>query len=188
MVSVNLGNSGNTPPRKQSQSDDFLFMPWTVLYDDRERAGGWRFTGLVGDSRDKYRPIVVPQRETHLKTADYTIDGCPVFIERKSQEDFLSTISHGHERFRDEHARMFEIMRSGGKCFVIVESDYGKIMDELRAGMGRVHPNAVAGAVSSLSVEFGVPWLFGGSRRGAEELAFRVLRDAWDHFNESVLI
>lgn len=163
-----------------------LFLPFEILRDHREREGGWNFAGITGDSKDKYRPLIVRQREVTLKTADYTIDDCPVFVERKSVSDFLSTITHGHANFRKEHERFAEIIAAGGSCCVVIEGEYGQIMDELESGASarNIHPASVRGAVSKMPQEFRVPWHFAGSRRRAEEMAFWILRNEWQRRNE----
>lgn len=184
MVQVSLAGTGAPVPAVIASGVQLepLFLPFKILYDDRERQAGWRFTGLRGNSADKYRPLVFAQAETHLITADYTIEGCPVFVERKSLGDFISTVTHGHDNFRKEHERMLAINAAGGACAVVIEASYEQIMDELESGTsGRnVHPASVRGAVASMPQEFGVPWHFAGSRRRAEELAFWILRREWE--------
>lgn len=162
-----------------------LFLPWTLLIDHREREGGWRFQGITGDSKDKYRPLVIKQQECTLKTADYTIEDCPVFVERKSVSDFISTVTHGHENFRKEHFRMQEIIAAGGSCCVIIEGEYNAIIDELESGTSprNVHPASIRGAVTKMPMEFGVPWYFAGTRRRAEELCFWILRSEYQRRN-----
>ena len=170
--------SDSTPRRKKSAaSDEPLVVPFTVLIDHRERAGGWTFQGLVGDSRQKNRPLVVPTREIHMVTADYTVEGHDVYVERKSQSDFLGSISGGHDNLEAEFERMKIIVDAGGHCCMIVESSLDKIVDELEspACMRRVTPAAVVGVVASWPMRFGVPIHFAGTRRLAEILAFRVL-------------
>jgi DNA excision repair protein ERCC-4 len=169
-------------------SGDPLVLQFTVLIDRQERAGGWRFSGITGDSRDKYRPLVVPTREEHLRTADYTVEGVPIFIERKSVEDFLSTIIHGRERFEREHERMVEIERAGGSCAVVIEGEYDAIMSELESGSSArgIHPSSVEGTIASFERKYGIPWVFAGNRRRAELLAFRMLRQAWAEQQEAL--
>ncbi len=187
MVQIPL-SAGLSPNAIQTTADviipplEPLFLPFTLIYDHREREGGWKFQGLIGDSKDKHRPLVIKQECRHMVTADYTIDGCPVFVERKSVPDFLSTITHGHANFRKEHERMSEIIAAGGSCCVVIEGEYGAIMDELESGIGprAIHPASVRGAVSKMPQEFKVPWHFAGSRRRAEEMALWILRSEFE--------
>lgn len=167
----------------RSQSpDDFLVLPFTLLVDHRERTGGWKFQGMKGDSVEKYRPLVVPQKECCLKTADYAIEGYPIFIERKSASDLIGSVGGGHSRLRAEHSRMKDIVDAGGKCFLIVEGSYSEIMDELSdpASTRGLHPSSLEGIVASWSAQFSVPWLFAGTRDYAEQLALKILRTWYD--------
>lgn len=188
MVQVPLTSSPATPAGLAQPSPiasaplEPLFLPFKILKDHRERAAGWHFEGLIGGSADKYRPLVAKQEFCHLVTADYTIEGCPVFIERKAEGDFLSSITHGHVNFRKEHERMAEIIAAGGHCCVIIEADYGRILDDLESGTStrNIHPASVKGAVARMTAEFNIPWHFAGSRRRAEEQAFLILRAEWE--------
>ena len=192
MVRINLQPPAASPsPNPAGQrrtsapavaSDDPLILPFAVQRDLRERAAGWTFAGFTGNASEKYRPLIVPLIDKHMLTGDYTIEGVPVFIERKSAEDFLSTIIHGRENFEKEHQRMREIESAGGSCLVIVEAGLEQIIAELESGnlQRRIHPNSVRGSVASFGVDYGIPWLFAGSRRAAEEMALAVLRKAWE--------
>jgi len=155
-----------------------LILPFTVLCDNRERSGGWRFQGMIGDSKDKYRPLIVPQRECYMVTADYTIEGVPVFIERKAHEDYIGSVGGGHLNFRKEHERMRDIIAAGGKCFVVCESSYDRIMDELNdpTCLRDLDSATVEGVVASWPGQFGVPHIFAGTRAYAERLCLKLLR------------
>jgi hypothetical protein len=155
-----------------------IVLPFTVLWDHRERSAGWRFTNINGDAGDKYRPLIVPQKEIHMVTADYTIEGAPVFVERKSHDDLIGSIGGGHQNFRLEHERMQKIVADGGACFVVIESSYDRILAELEDPLSsrQLDPHSVEGVVSSWPRQFGVPWYFAGTRRRAEVLALRLLR------------
>lgn len=189
--SLPAGSAPGAPPRSygsraqkpnKSNSDDLLICPFAVIADLRERAGGWRFVGLHGDSADKYRPLIVNVEHRHMLTADYTLEGVPCFIERKSAEDFISTITHGRENFEKEHQRMLEIEKAGGTCCVIIEANYDEMMAELESGlsMRRVSSAAVRGSVAAQVNDYGIPWLWAGNRKLAEEMAFSILRKAWE--------
>jgi ERCC4-type nuclease len=181
-------DSTTKPARRTPQSDDPLVLPFVVQVDHRERAAGWRFAGLHADSADKYRPIVVPQVEVHLKTADYTIDGVPIFIERKSHEDVIGSISGGATNFRLEHDRMAALISQGAHCCVVIETSLDRVIDELNGESARrVSPAAVMGTVASYPMKYGVPWHWCGTRQLAEELALRILRKAYEHLPKKVI-
>ncbi len=176
------GDGENATPRRTS-ADEFLVVPFTVLYDHRESTGGWTFSGLVGDSRRKNRPLIVPTEKIHMVTADYTVKDVPVFIERKSHDDFIGSITGGHHNLELEFGRMQAIVAAGGYCCMVVESSMDRICDELEspASMRKAKAANVLGVVASWPARFQVPILFAGSRRYAELLAFSVM----DKFVES---
>lgn len=174
-------------PASQSRSGEPLIVPFSITADLRERAGGWRFVGLQGDSADKYRPLIVNVEHRHMLTADYTVDGTNCFIERKSADDFISTITHGRENFEKEHDRMRKIIAAGGSCAVIIEANYEEMMAELSSGISsrKVSPAAVRGSLAAQVNDYGIPWIWAGNRRLAEEMAFAVLRKAWERSRQA---
>lgn len=178
------------PPSNKlpERSTDLYELPFRIVADDRERAGGWRFYGQDAGSRFKYRPLLVPMVYQRLVTADYRIDGLPCFIERKSHDDVIGSIGGGHARFRAEHERMQQIIQSGGFCCVIVESSLSAVLDDLEQGTsGRdLSAETVLGVVASWQQRFRVPWNFCGTREAAERLALRVLWKYWEQHEELV--
>lgn len=188
MVQVQLPAGPPVPPKRNWPSGDsgpssefgdgLKVLPFTVLYDHREVAAGWRFQGIKGDSRDKYQTLVVKQQKVHLVTADYTIEGVPVFIERKSHEDAIGSIGGGHVRLRAEHERMHEIVKAGGVCCVICETTHSAIIDELSDPYStrQLDPDSVDGVLRSWPIKYQVPWYFPGSRAAAERFALGFLR------------
>lgn len=185
MIQVPTSQTGRQPaqvpvvaPTAASQFVEPLVLPFTILKDTRERQAGWTFQNIIGSAADKYRPLIVPQVERHMVTADYTIEGVPVYVERKSRDDFIGTLGGGHDNFRKEHQRMEAIIAGGGKCFVIVEANYADIIEELESphSARKLHPNSVEGIVASWPAKYGVTWHFAGSRRQAERLALSIMR------------
>lgn len=183
MIQIPLNSTGKQPaqvpvPTAASRFVEPLLLPFTVIRDQRERQAGWNFQNIIGTAADKYRLLVVKQVERHMVTADYTIDGVPVYIERKSHDDFIGTLGGGHDNFRKEHERMAAIQAGGGKCFVVIETSYDRVIEELESPYSarKLHPNSVEGIVASWPAKYQVPWFFAGSRRQAERLALRLLR------------
>lgn len=181
MIHVSLAGTGAPVPAvpvAPLEPAELLVLPFTISIDHRERQAGWRFQGLLGSASEKYRPLVIPLREVCLKTADYAIEESKVFVERKSGEDILGSITHGHERFRAEHVRMQEIVAAGGKCFVVIEANYNHLMQELESGASArsIHPNALESICASWPAKYSVPWYWCGDRRTAERFGFRLLR------------
>lgn len=183
LFSGNGDEHADVPTPRRTLADDFFVVPFTVLYDHRESTGGWTFSGLIGDSRRKNRPLIVPTEKIHMVTADYTVQDVPVFIERKSHDDFIGSITGGHHNLELEFGRMQAIVEAGGYCCMVVESSMDRICDELEspASLRKANAANVLGVVASWPARFKVPILFAGSRRYAELLAFSVM----DKFVES---
>lgn len=188
MVRINVAGTSSKPAGRPagtgSPSQRALFdgtdrytVPFTVLFDHRERSGGWTFQGLDGGSKRKNKTLEVPMREVHLITADYTVDGHDVYIERKSHADFIGSVGGGHANLEAEFERMRILISAGAYCCMIVESSLDRIVEELESpiGMRSLAPASVMGLVASWPMRFGVPILFAGNRRLAESLAFRVM-------------
>ena len=188
MVRINIASAsasgssrpaGGREPKQRSLFDceDRFTVPFTVLFDHRERAGGWTFKGLSGGSKRKHKTLEVPMREVHLVTADYTVEGCDVYIERKSHSDFIGSLGGGHERLEAEFERMRVLAAAGAYCCMIVESSLDRIIEELESPLAlrKLSAASVLGVVASWPMRFNVPILFAGSRGLAESLAFRVM-------------
>ncbi len=84
-------------------------------------------------------------REKQLKVGDYILSE-QVCVERKSSDDFLKSIID---------KRLFEqlgnLKASFQKPLLIIEGDH--VLDNSRA----VNPNAIRGAIASVSIDYGVP-------------------------------
>jgi DNA excision repair protein ERCC-4 len=172
-------------PEPKRVSDRPLPLPFTVLADDRERAAGWRFAGLRADSRNSYRPLVVPVQYTRLLTGDYTVEGLEelITIERKSLSDLFGSLSRNknddaRERFKREHERMAVM----SFAVVIIEADWPTIMDHPPAD-SRLHPASVFGTAAAWQQTYGVHWEAMGSRDLAERRALYHLRRFWERHN-----
>lgn len=96
-----------------------------------------------------------------LETGDYSIDGYQhiVSVERKTAEDFFSSITHSHPRFYAEINRLSEMPHS----VILVEaslSDYliGKFSE-------RMSRNAMYGNIFFIQEVYRVPIVFAGDRQ-----------------------
>ncbi len=117
-----------------------------------------------------------------LRTGDYAIEGDELFaIERKSLDDFLSTISTGWERFQREIDRMDLFVAK----VVIVESDFDKCCfisydnGELRPPMHqhfKLLPAFISKRIAQLTMQ-SVSVLFAGNAHLAAGLALTILRE-----------
>lgn len=152
--------------------------PFTILVDQQEKMA-WPFQGMLAEERH----WIVNKKSVHLKTGDYSIEGYKdlVTIERKSTSDFLGSITNGRARFGREHERMADIVEAGGFACVVVEGDLAAICDEVDdPDCGRKYNSlSVIGTTACWPQRYWVPWFFGGDRRRAEMLAFRILFEWW---------
>jgi ERCC4-type nuclease len=125
--------------------------PATIIIDTREQEP-YSF-----DSR-----LVAAVRRA-LPAGDYSVEGLEerVAVERKSLDDFVSTVIHARQRFRDELRKLAEYRAA---C-VVVEAGVADVL--LQRYRGQAHPNAVVGNALSIILDFGVPVFFCGSRQAA---------------------
>jgi len=98
-----------------------------------------------------------------LPAGDYSLEGYEdsVAVERKTLEDFVSTVSRSRKRFFRELNRL---SKYDAAC-VVVEADLHDILaGRYRSG---AHPNAILGTILSIVVDFGIPVFFCSDRQGA---------------------
>jgi ERCC4-type nuclease len=98
-----------------------------------------------------------------LPAGDYSVQGLEgrVAVERKTLDDFVSTVIHARQRFRGELRKLAEY---GAAC-VVVEAGVADVL--LRHYRGDAHPNAVLGNALSIILDFRVPVFFCGNRQAA---------------------
>ncbi len=148
-----------------------LKMPW-------HRSSRERIT-IVVDSREK-EPYTFDSRcdvvRRALPAGDYSIEGFEdsVAVERKSLEDFVSTVIHNRQRFNRELQRLNKYEAA---C-VVVESNMRDVLTgHYRSG---AHPSSVFGSVLSIIVDFKIPVFFCSDRqvdcRFVEEFLLRYHR------------
>ncbi len=124
--------------------------PVTIVIDTREQEG-YSF-----DSR-----LATVRRA--LPAGDYSVAGLEniVAVERKSLDDFVSTVIHSRARFRKELRKLAEYRAA---C-VVVEAGLLEVL--LHRYRGDAHPNAVVGSALSIILDFSVPVFFCSSRQAA---------------------
>ena len=123
--------------------------PVTLIVDTREQEE-YSF-----DSR-----LVATVRRA-LPAGDYSIEGLEdrVAVERKTLDDFVSTVIHSRTRFREELRKLAGYRAA---C-VVVEAG---LMDVLQKRYrGGAHPNAVLGNALSLILDYRVPVFFCTTRQ-----------------------
>lgn len=96
-----------------------------------------------------------------LPAGDYSIDGLEgiVAVERKTLDDFVSTVIHSRSRFREELRKLGEYRTA---C-VVVEAGLSDVLQ--RRYRGEAHPNAVLGSALSIILDFRLPVFFCGNRQ-----------------------
>ncbi len=123
----------------------------TLIVDTREQEG-YSF-----DSR-----LVTVERRA-LPAGDYSVAGLEdvVAVERKTLDDFVSTVIHQRARFRHELRKL-----SGYRAAcVVVEADLLEVLQgRYRGG---AHPNAVLGSALSIILDHRIPVFFCSSRQAA---------------------
>lgn len=96
-----------------------------------------------------------------LPAGDYSVEGLEerVAVERKTLDDFVSTVIHSRSRFREE------LRKLGGyrAACVVVEAGLLDVLQQRYRG--EAHPNAVLGSALSIILDFGVPVFFCGNRQ-----------------------
>lgn len=124
--------------------------PVTIVIDTREQEG-YSF-----DSR-----LATVRRA--LPAGDYSVAGLEniVAVERKSLDDFVSTVIHSRARFRKELRKLAEYRAA---C-VVVEAGLLEVL--LHRYRGDAHPNAVVGSALSIILDFRVPVFFCSTRQAA---------------------
>lgn len=149
---------------------------------DQQEGHPWTFQGFLADKKQGGGRLVVPRRRAHLKTGDYSIEGCEekVTVERKSMDDLVQTLAGGRARFAREHERMAAMGR--GNAVVMVEGSWRDIFEEKRES--RMHPKTIHRTALSWFQRYGVAWWFFGSRRLAEESCLRFLQLWYRHESE----
>ena len=145
---VQSANPGARVPRGRAAG------PLIVAVDNRERYG-WKFAS---------RPVTI-ERQT-LPAGDYAaiVNGAVVaVVERKTLENLATSLSDGTLAFQ------LQRLAEAGRSAIVVEGDYP---DLFRTQPGR--GSWLADMLARLAVRYPeVPIVFAGSRRFAEEWAFR---------------
>ena len=135
---------------------------------------------IVVDTREQepyaFDPACVTVERRALPVADYSLAGyeSTVAVERKSLEDYVSSVVNARARFGRELRTLAEYDLG---C-IVVEATLEDILEHrYRSG---THPSAVFGATLSIIVDHGVPVFFCGDRqlacRFVEGLLWRYQR------------
>ena len=122
---------------------------------------------IIIDTREQEPYSFDPRLATAVRRAlpagDYSVDGLEacVAVERKSLDDFVSTVIHSRERFR---AELQKLAAHRAAC-VVVEAGITDILQ--RRYRGEAHPNAVLGNALSIILDYRIPVFFCSNRQAA---------------------
>jgi len=131
---------------------------------------------IIVDSREQ-EPwgFTCPAVTRKLDAGDYSVEGLEdqVAVERKSLADFVRTVIHERRRF----ARELEKLAGYRAACVVIEADLDKVLrrkhpEELRS----VSAGAVLGAALWITLRYGVPVFWCGSRQAAKAFTEGYLR------------
>lgn len=122
---------------------------------------------IILDTREQepysFDPRLVAAVRRALPAGDYSVEGLEecVAVERKTLDDFVSTVIHSRSRFREE------LRKLGGyqAACVVVEAGLMDVMQ--KRYRGEAHPNAVLGNALSIILDYGVPVFFCSNRQAA---------------------
>jgi ERCC4-type nuclease len=122
---------------------------------------------IVIDSREQepysFDPRLAVAVRRALQAGDYSVGGLEdqVAVERKTLDDFVSTLIHRRRCFQKELRKLSQYRAA---C-VVVEAE---LLDVLaKRYRGEAHPAAVLGSTLSILLDYGVPVVFCGNRQAA---------------------
>jgi len=134
---------------------------------------------IVIDSREQepysFDPRLTSAERRALQAGDYSVGGLEdqVAVERKTLDDFVSTVIHRRWRFREELRKLSQYRAS---C-VVVEAELLDVLGKRYRGEAR--PAAVLGSTLSILLDYGVPVVFCGNRQAARHFTQGFLMAAW---------
>ena len=130
------------------------------------RSNGQAATIII-DTREQLEYSFDPQLAATLRRAlpagDYSVAGLEesVAVERKTLDDFVATVIHSRERFREELRKLAGYRAA---CVVVEAGLVDLLQKRYRGG---AHPNAVLGSALSLILDYRVPVFFCSNRQAA---------------------
>lgn len=106
-----------------------------------------------------------------LPAGDYSLQGyeTQIAVERKSLEDYISTIIHAQDRFGRELA----LLKTYPRAWIVVEGS----LDDILQGryQSRANPQSLLALTASLMTTIGIPVLFATDRPNARALVEELL-------------
>ena len=141
--------------------------PATVIIDTREQ------------EPYSFDPRLATAVRRALPAGDYSVDGLEacVAVERKTLDDFVSTVIHNRARFREELRKLTGYQAA---C-VVVEAGLIDVLQ--KRYRGDAHPNAVLGNALSLILDYRVPVFFCTTRQASCQFVQAYLLGAHARLN-----
>lgn len=138
---------------------------------------------LIVDTREQeeysFDPRLVTVVRRALPAGDYSIEGLEdrVAVERKTLDDFVSTVIHSRARFREELRKLAGYRAA---C-VVVEAGLIDVLQ--KRARGDAHPNAVLGNALSLILDYRIPVFFCTTRQASCQFVQAYLLGAHARWN-----
>ena len=141
--------------------------PATVIIDTREQ------------EPYSFDPRLATAVRRALPAGDYSVDGLEacVAVERKTLDDFVSTVIHNRARFREE----LRTLTGYQAACVVVEAGLIDVLQ--KRYRGDAHPNAVLGNALSLILDYRVPVFFCTTRQASCQFVQAYLLGAHARWN-----
>ena len=146
-----IGHRGNSGKRRATPLSRSNGPPATIIVDTREQ------------EPYAFDPLLAAAVRRALPAGDYSIEGLEerVAVERKTLDDFVSTVIHSRRRFHEELRKLAGYRTA---CVVVEAGVLDVLLHRYR---GDAHPNAVLGSALSIILDFRIPVFFCSSRQAA---------------------
>jgi len=151
--------------KRKGQSTLFHFETSNELEKEAEKA---KNILIYVDSREMKSGVVkelysnVELKVKNLEVADYVLSD-RVAVERKTSDDFIESLIKGE---RDLFSQLLNLRKSYSRPVLIIEGEL----------YGRLHPNAIRGALAAIVVDLGIPIIQTKSSKETAEILMAIAR------------
>jgi len=151
--------------KRKGQSTLFHFETSNELEKEAEKA---KNILIYVDSREMKSGVVkelysnVELKVKNLEVADYVLSD-RVAVERKTSDDFIESLIKGE---RDLFSQLLSLRKSYSRPVLIIEGEL----------YGRLHPNAIRGALAAIVVDLGIPIIQTKSSKETAEILMAIAR------------
>ena len=134
-------------------------------------------TRILIDTREQQPLNFKNSRVLKLDVGDYGVMGDDysyTFVDRKSYQDFCSTVTHGYNRFVKELERCKSL---GCFLFIVIETAFDKMEDENKKGFKKFKLDYVFHQMREIQAEYSdcCQFVFSGSRKDSELIIPKLL-------------